>query len=545
MIKGSLGRQASAVRSADGSPRGVRWRIAGAAGAALACATIGLAAPSPALASNPTATPSWGAANVISYQDSDFEGGVGDWVTVANSTLSDDATAAFLHADALKAVATTSGTQQFKLGATAGQVNVTAGDQYRVSAWFKAPASAGRTITFAMGFFTTAGTWLGWTSATATTLSASGGWQYVSAVLTAPATAGYAFGSPRVTETGVAAGEALHMDEVLVEPYRAATLVGAHGPGNTEADFVTANTAIGPAQVNKVFYPTTLPSTYAGSVCAALPVNVTCLIAYKTMTTNVTAFVQSIPAGRSVIMVFYQEPEANSFSFGGLTGAPAFVAEFENQSNLIRSAASDAPNIMVAMDGSNYQYAAGTTHDLAAGCQYIPPAQYVDMYLIDKYEQAATGNNVATGIPNTPSAVDATEWNTWLGCVAAQDKPIGIAEYGLNCGDATTAAPDNLTTSQGMAADDSYLAGEPDGLPVVMWEYWYNNNVGCEFTQGGAPDGTQAVTQWKANETQNGEAPNPRAPSADTAEAGCPLSGGQPPACQPSIRPGFSPAGGR
>lgn len=483
------------------------WRIAGAAGAALACATIGLAAPpaalAAALAGNPTATPSWGAANLISYQDSDFEGGIGDWVSVANSTLTDDATAAFLHADSLKAVATTAGTQQFKLGPTAGQVNVIPGDQYRISGWFKAPASTGRTITWALGFFTATGTWLGWTSATASTLTNSGGWQYVSAVITAPATAGYAFGSPRVTETGVSAGEALRLDEVLVEPYRAATLIGEHGAGDAASDFTTANAAIGPAQVDKIFYTTTLPTTYSGSVCAMLPVNVTCLITYKTMTTNVTAFVQSIPAGRSVIMVFWQEPEAHSFSFAGLTGGPAFVAEFENQSALIRSAAANAPNITVAMDGSDFQYDPGASNDLGAACQFIPPAQYVDLYLIDKYEQTASGGNLAAGM-----SANAAEWTDWLGCAAAQQKPIGIAEYGLNCGDAGTAAPNNLTTSQGMAADNTYLAGEPDGLPVLMWAYWYNDNVGCEFTAGGAPSGSAAVSQWIANETQNGGGAN-------------------------------------
>ncbi|HEY7144861.1 MAG TPA: hypothetical protein VH637_11480 [Streptosporangiaceae bacterium] len=458
---------------------------------------MGFTAPMTAQGGNPAATPSWGAANLISYRDSDFEGGVGDWAGVSNSTLSDSGTAAFLHDDSLRAVAGTSGTQQFKLGAAAGQINVTGGDSYRVGAWVKAPAASGRTLTWAMGFYTSGGSWLGWTSAPARALSASGSWQYVSGVISAPATAGYAFGSPRATETGVAAGEALNMDEVLVEPARAATLIGAHGNTNDNAGYTAADSAIGPLQTYKVFYPGALPARYAGSICSTLPASVTCLISYKTMNTNVASFVGSIPAGKPVILIYYQEPEHNTFSFQGKTGGPAFVAEFETQSNLIRGSAGDAPNITVAMDAGTYQYVPGTNHDLGASCGFIPPSQYVDMYLADHYEPAASGNNLAT------DSASKAEWNTWLGCANAQHKPIGIAEYGLNCNGANP-APNAASTAAGIAADNTYLKGQPDGLPVLMWAYWYDNNVTCNFTKGGAPDGTQAVSQWKSIETQNG-----------------------------------------
>src|SRR6266699_1944640 len=48
------------------------------------------------------------------------------------------------------------------------------------------------------------------------------------------------------------------------------------------------------------------------------------------------------------------------------------------------------------------------------------------------------------------------------------------------------------------------------GLPVMMWEYWYddNSNGWCAFWVGGSPDGTQAVEQWQADETQNGGGAN-------------------------------------
>lgn len=53
---------------------------------------------------------------LVSYADADLEGSTGDWVNVANSTLSVDTTTAFLHKDSLKAVAGTTSAMQDKLG---------------------------------------------------------------------------------------------------------------------------------------------------------------------------------------------------------------------------------------------------------------------------------------------------------------------------------------------------------------------------------------------------------------------------------------------
>ena len=500
-----------AARSTTRRASRIRLSVA-ATGLTAVLGGLSLVAPQAARAGNPVATPSWGKANLISYADSDFEGGPADWVNVSNSTLSGDTASHFLHAESLKAVAAVAGSQQFKLGPAAGQINVTAGDTYRVSAWFKAPAASGRTITWAMGFYTSAGGWLGWTSAASDTLSGSGAWQYASGLITAPATAAYAYGSPRVTEAGVAAGEALNTDEVLVEPYRAATLIGAEDTSGDGTAFASANSTIGPLQSDKIFYSpsSSLPATYSGSNCAGLPAAVTCLISYKVMTTNVASYVESIPAGRPVIFTFFQEPEASSFSYDGMTGGPAFVAEFENQAALIRASAVTAGNsasIMIAADANGYQYDPGTSHNLGGAgtggsCAFTVPSGYTDFYLGDFYEPTASGNNLAADSSESPM------WDGWLGCVSPQDKPIGIAEYGLNYTTPTSA--NGLTTSQAFAADNSYLAGQPDGLPVVMWEYWYDNNANgyFEFTPGGSPDGTQAVTRWQADETQNGGGAN-------------------------------------
>lgn len=487
-------------------------KLAGLAVAALLVSGLSAAA-APAARAFPVATSSWGAANLISYADSDFESGVGDWADYSNATVTQDTSTAYLHRDSLKMVSGTSGSQAVKMGTgtTAPQVNVTAGDAYRESAWVKAPALSGRTVTFADGFYNSSGTWLGWTSGSTVTLNSTGKWQYVQDLITAPPGASYMVGSPRITEGGVAAGEALNLDEVLVMPYRAAAMIGAEdGSGGCQA-FSAANSAIGPLQACKIFYGpgSALPGTYSGSVCASLPVNVTCLISYKVMTTNVASYVESIPAGRNVILTYWQEPENDSFSYNGLTGGAAYVAEYENQVNLIRSSAASASraNVFVAMDAMDYQYDQGTSHNLGGAggaCSFIPPSSYADFYLSDHYEFTASGSNMSA------DSGSRAEWNGWLGCVKGQGKPIGVAEYGLNCGQTggSGAEPNALTTSKGMAADNTYLQGNPDGLPVAIWEYWWDTNGdpsgNCQFTPGGSPGGSQAVQKWRASETQNG-----------------------------------------
>ena len=459
---------------------------------------------------------SWGRANLLSYADSDFESGVGNWVNYSNSRVSQDDTQAFLHGRSLRLTARKSGSQAVKLGIgrSAPRINVAGGNTYRISAWLKTPASSPRIITFAAGFYTASGTWLGWTSGARVTLGRAGGWQYVSDLITAPSTAAYALGSPRLTETGVRAGETLNVDEVLFEPYRAATWIGAEFGGGRGMAFPTGNRAIGPIQSDKVFYSPSraLPTSYTDSSCAGLPPGVTCLVSYKVMTTHVASFVGSIPADKPVILTYWQEPENDSFSYHGLTGGPAFVAEFESQSSLIRASTtgSNRANVFVAMDAMDYQYAAGSRHDrggATSACSFIPPARYVDFYLDDHYELVASGYNLATD-PGGEAG-----WNGWLGCVRPQYKPIGLAEYGLNCGASGTGAhPNDLTTSEGMAADNAYLERQPDGLPVVLWEYWWDDNgdgsFDCRFRRGGSPAGTQAVQQWHANEIQNGGGAN-------------------------------------
>lgn len=459
---------------------------------------------------------SWGGANLISYADSDFESGVGKWVPYFNTTIDQDSSTAFAHDDSLKMTAGTAGSQAAELGSgnTAAKIPVTPGATYRESGWFKAAAAPGRTVTFADGFYGSNGKWLGWFAGRPVRLNGTGAWQYASDLITAPRNAAYMLGSPRISEAGVAAGEGLNMDEVLVEPYRAATLIGAKDPSLNGSRFDYANSAIGPLQVDKVFYGESeaLPPSYGQSDCNNLPVSVTCVLAYKVPTTNVASFVSSIPAGRNTIMVWHQEPENDSFSGRCGSSGANFVCDFERQAHLIRAntTARNRANVWVADDAMTYQYDLATRHDdggAVGPCSYTVPSRYVDFYLADAYEDPADGRNLGSTSYESPM------WQGWLSCVLPQDKPIGLAEYGLNC----STAPDYANgpaTSQAMAADNRYLKDQsfiPAGStraytrPVVMWEYWwYDNAFNCQFTSADNPDGTRAVRQWRANEDENG-----------------------------------------
>jgi hypothetical protein len=244
------------------------------------------------------------------------------------------------------------------------------------------------------------------------------------------------------------------MDEVQFSPYRAAMLIGADvGRSGAVANWMAANDAIGSLQLDKIFYRRALPASYFGSICADLPEDVMCLIAYKTPTVNVTSFVSSIPADRAVVMIFHQEPEADFRS-----GAD-YVAQFEAQSALIRRAARDAPNVFVADDAGTYQYQPGYA---GVDCSYIPPPAYTDLYLADHYQSRPNGQAM-------PNGQLGDEWTMWLNCVQSTHKPIGLAEYGLGpCG----------ARAQSLLADNSYLKSLPTvrAVPVLVWNFWWVND---------------------------------------------------------------------
>lgn len=487
-----------------------------AAGAALPAQ----AAPAPAGAVTADAgTPPAGPfepGNLLDFAESDFEGsaGTGGWISVSNATLSQSTTQAYLHDDSLQDTIGTAGTSVYKVGGDT-EIAVNGNDTYTVGGYFEVPAASGRTVTWKLGFYNDKGAWLGWGATPAISLNPSGTWQYAAGTITAPSTATYVLDSPEVSYAGASAGETIYMDEVAFSPYRAAQMIGAYaGPYGSASDWVAANqtSEIGPLQSNKEFYSltNTLPTTFAGTTCAQIASQVTpppaCVITYKNAEAQdgITTFVKSIPSDQTVILVFCQEPEGKGH--GASCNLPqsgsAFQAAFEQQSDEIR-AAGDYPNVLVGMDAEDDEYDAGGTNDNggspATTCYYIPPASYVDVYLVDHYENVDTAADNGLDMPNA-GGISATEWDTWLGCVSGLGKPIGLAEYGLNQNLDTPAPPatNSQDVIQSMGADNTYLEQLPATLtePVLLWENWWAG--GDQFTD------SASEAKWQSFETQNG-----------------------------------------
>jgi hypothetical protein len=257
---------------------------------------------------------------------------------------------------------------------------------------------------------------------------------------------------------------------------RVARWTGARGGlTNALSSWNAANTAIGPLRTDRVFYQT-LPSNYwADRDCSGLPAKVMCIVSYKTPTTNVAAYVKSIPSGRPVIMVFYHEPEGGGFSTGS-----AFVTAFEAQSNLIRAAAGRS-NIQVAMvAGTSRQYAnrSGRGWD----CSYIPSARYVNHYFADIYDP--TGDL----LENDPG------FTRWRYCTAGRHRSRGITEWGIG---PTRCITSGLTRAEVMARDEQWLLG-PFPLMYLL-EYWWVDN---SATGGACADwkfsSPAEVSAWKS-----------------------------------------------
>jgi hypothetical protein len=278
---------------------------------------------------------------------------------------------------------------------------------------------------------------------------------------------------------------------------RAADLIGA-AAAQTITGWDNANSEIRPLDTQRIFYSGALPASYAGSYCAKLPAGVTCIISYKTETTNVASYVESVPSTANMIFIFHHEPENDIFAGSGANGQN-FVTDFESQSSLIRASAGGAANIKVAVAAEAWQYQPGTKWDNGADCSYIPPAQYVDYYLADIYEPDPDGQDLA----NSPVS---TQWNTWLDCVTAANSAsshppaaLGIAEYGLG-----TLAGDTVR-EQTLAADDAYL--KATFTSFALWEYWWENNStdggctasNCDWQFTDAP----TTQEWQAIETGN------------------------------------------
>jgi hypothetical protein len=256
---------------------------------------------------------------------------------------------------------------------------------------------------------------------------------------------------------------------------RAATIIGA-----AAANFTAADMTIGPLQDQRIFYPNALPASFIGSAGDRLPAGVTAVISYNTENTNVVSFLRSVPANRPVIMIFHHEPE-HSYGPSGAT----FVAQFESQSKLIRSL--HRPNVRVAMAAEAYQYVDGRN---GASGSYLPPAAYLDMYLLDYYEPhpAPDGKGIAKN----------RQFQAWYRLVKNRGRQLGFAEYGLSSDGSATADAVRVAT---MKADAAWMVAHG---PFAIWSYWWKDAPASSSANSWQFTDPGAVTEWRAIEAGSG-----------------------------------------
>lgn len=254
-----------------------------------------------------------------------------------------------------------------------------------------------------------------------------------------------------------------------------AMLIGARGgPSNALSNFTAADAAIGPLKCTKLFYSTTLPATFAGSVESTYPAGVLPVVCYKTMDTNVAAYVRSVT--HPIWLVYHQEPEGD-YALGS-----TFVSEFTSQSGLIRAQAN--PLVKVVYCAAGYPYRNAGTADVLAG-NYIVPASLTDYYAKDVYQDNAA-RWPSQGLANYD------EWLNWLALVQGKGKPLAVTEYGVG------ASGGNAVRNARIQLDAAYLEGLPG---VAMWQYWWVNDgttaTNYQFTDAA----TEATWQSIANGT--------------------------------------------
>lgn len=502
-----------------------RLRLLAATAVAATMPILGLVAPAmhAGATTGPPEPTSYGKANLISYADSDFESGVGNWVSYTNAALTQGTGTTMLHNSALKNTVPAAGSTAIKLGTN--ELNTpggTSGQTYRVGTYVSDPVPAGDTMTFALGTFNSAGVFQGWVSSTPETLSSSTGYQYLTGKITVPAGVAYSIGL-RETLTGAGASDQIRYDEVTLYPDRAAMIMGARGNGtanvsNALSVWEGGNSAIGPLQDNKIFYSTTIPTSWTGSDCADLynaGHKVTCILAFKATQTQAqfASYLAGVPADQQIIFVPHQEPENGDYTSGAL-----FVSYFKDQATKIRAAAADAPNIMVMMDSSGSGYLNGHP---GANCSYIvPPAQGngdggTDGYLIDYYQEQPNGTAIPTG--QNPE-----RWKNWQNCIATGSsttagtisRPIGLGEfgYGVTGGPGNCVGPTEATRNSSLAADLTAFQNQTDtsGAPAMVASYWW---VDDSLSEGACRDWNFTPTSvtgttWHTGVTQNGGGAN-------------------------------------
>ncbi len=217
--------------------------------------------------------------------------------------------------------------------------------------------------------------------------------------------------------------------------------------------WATADAQIGPGKVTREFYGT-LPTTFSDF---GLPLGVKIVVSYKTLTTNVAAYLRSIPAGRDVELAFHHEPE------GDYTTGAQFVSEFNGQEQVAHAA---APAVPFDYIGLSYHYMTGQD------TSWLPPA--ADRYYVDSYQRGGTGYSKIQPLPQTPQFV-----NFAASLKAAGHRFDGFTEYGrgvIPTGGVISVA-DVSARQQVYSTDRAYIDStlRPATPHPFVWAYWYTS----------------------------------------------------------------------
>ena len=485
--------------------------------------------------------------NLLSYANSDFEGSA-NFIPVTNvGTISDSSAHQYSHQDSLAFTAKAAGTVAVKMEedhTNGTKFAVTGGDTYTVGAYIRLPTTGTttETVTFSLASYDSSGNWIRWTDSSPVNLSSTKTWRYVEANIKVPSNAAWEVDSPEITIANATAGQETDVDLLTVKPYRAAQAIGQHGSNCNGCTYTalewysTWQTLGSVGQTDKEFN-SSLPATFSGTNCSGDESEVgstsyskwpLCVIAYTNPVTSqstMDTFLQSVPAHQEIILVWHQEPEGDSFSnepgCGTDTGATAFKCETDIQGGYVHNSRYDAPNIFIAQNSAGSQYETGKT---GADCSWMADpsgsGSGVDLYLVDYYNNGTvTGQNINTTPHNN-------EWQNWLSCASAENRPLGFGEYGLDdsyepnqnqpsslCNNGPQ--PPSTTNAQNLPSelmgDQSYLEALPMSgqsqlqypAPVWVWDYWYSYYGGTAVcTLFG--NTYRAETDWENNITQNG-----------------------------------------
>lgn len=232
------------------------------------------------------------------------------------------------------------------------------------------------------------------------------------------------------------------------------------------------------------------------------PATVLCIIVYNDIAEsdlNLSEFLKSTTTDpHEIVLAFCNEPENGSHINGCMCATeepcgtlPAFKSEFEAQSAAVTKFEAKVPhrNVWFAEDSWDGHY------QKSADCSYILPASYVSYYLVDVY-QGRNGNPTESPVPLSGDQA----WNNWLTCTRSRGRPVGIAEFAINCGHEqnTRKHPYETAVYESFQADDQYFKGPflKRGFPELeVWNLW--DSGGCAINSRAEPG---SVGTWRAIE---------------------------------------------